>query len=135
MPYAVFVTGIMKIMWDLIPFILVCTSLLFAFGQMYMLNSIGHGRCPIDYDASAEGSNEFCSLNYSLFKTYGLFVGGIDIEDYADNPLMLGISIVFGYLITIILLNVVIAIVSDSWGKVMDESKEIVRKRLEKNAV
>ena len=125
LPFAVFVSGIIKIICDLVPFLMVSLFVLLMFGEMYVLDGMAHGGCTMQ---GSDSTTDFCTVGNSLIKTYELFVGGIDVGDYADTPLMKTVSILFGFLVSIILLNVVIAIVSNSWNSVMEESKKVVSK-------
>eukprot|EP01083_Nonionella_stella_P145294 454996_1 len=63
-------------------------------------------------------------MGSSIYTTYGQFVGGIELEDYAESFLVKVLSIAFGLIVGIILLNVVIAIVSESWTKSRVESEK-----------
>ena len=128
MSFATFVGGIVKIIFDLTPFIVVSVLILMAFGEMFamtMLIERGDECSAKDYAHS--NLTEFCSFQDSLFITYGLFVEGIELDFYAqENNVVRGISMVFGFLVVIILLNVVIAIVSESWGEAVKQGKEVV---------
>ncbi len=134
--FAVFVSGIFKIIKDLVPFFVVSIFVLTAFAQMFLLEHIANDRCGSDagtqesrYLRNADGGNTtgtLCTLEDSFYVMYGLFVGGIEIEDYSETALMGGIAVFFGFLVAIILLNVVIAILSNSWDDVMKESKRVV---------
>jgi hypothetical protein len=104
-----------------------------GFGEMYNIDSLASGECrnpTSDFDMRGlaktnDGSLEFCTFGDSLFSTYALFVGGIEMADLASTTTMKMISIAFGFFVAVILLNVVIAIVSNSWDSVADEGKEV----------
>lgn len=137
-----FVSGILKIVRELVPFLLVSLLVLVLFGEMFTLGALNSDECqqsslsapslsPSSSPScvpSTEEFTEFCTLADSLYTTYGLFIGGgtISIEKMNKNPLLVFLSVLFGLIIGIILLNVVIAIVSDSWNSAVMESKEIV---------
>lgn len=120
--FAIFVNGLMTIVGDLIPFLIVTLIMLLAFGEMYMVDSLANGTCA----NSEEGGLSFCTFGGALFSTYALFVGGIAIEEFASTTTMRIISIAFGFFVAVILLNVVIAIVSSSWESVSEKGKEVV---------
>ncbi len=134
--FAVFVSGIFKILGDLVPFVVISFFVLVAYADMLKLESFANHRCE---ESTTEGGDnhlptpmpsaapvKFCSLEDSLFSTYGFFVGGMDVEGYAESPLMMGISISFTFLGSVILLNVVIAILSTSWETVTGNSVILV---------
>ncbi len=123
--FAIFVSGLIGIIYDLIPFMIVTVILLVAFGEMYMVDSISNGQC-IEQDGE-NGASPFCTFNDGLFQTYALFVSGIEMQDFADTRTMRVISIAFGFFVTVILLNVIIAIVSSSWDSAAERGKESVR--------
>jgi len=120
--FSIFVSGLMTIIQDLMPFLIVSFVLLVGFGEMYNIDSLASGVCrnPIN-----DGGISFCTFGDSLFSTYALFVGGIEMADLASTTIMKVISIAFGFFVAVILLNVVIAIVSNSWDSVAEEGKEV----------
>ncbi len=129
MSFATFVGGIFKIVTDLIPFIVISTLILMAFGEMFFVDMLGEkGGCNGDVDVDFDPATDFCSFVDSLFVTYGLFVGGIELDVYANAaPRIRVIAVIFGFLVAIILLNVVIAIVGKSWDEVVQRGEEVVR--------
>eukprot|EP00979_Chaetoceros_neogracilis_P003886 scaffold672_cov214-Chaetoceros_neogracile.AAC.2 len=131
--FSIFVSGLITIIQDLMPFLIVTFVLLMGFGEMYNIDSLASGECrnpTSDFDIRGlaktnDGGLEFCTFGDSLFSTYALFVGGIEMADLASTTTMKMISIAFGFFVAVILLNVVIAIVSNSWDSVADEGKEV----------
>ena len=127
MSFGTFVGGIFKIITDLFPFIAISSLILIAFGEMFSMTLLID---QIDRGEECKSSNftDFCSFKESFIITYGLFVEGIDFgQFYANkNNIMLRISIAFSFLVAIILLNVVIAIVSESWNEAVKHGKEVV---------
>jgi hypothetical protein len=122
--FAIFVSGLISIIHDLIPFLVVSLLLLVAFGELYMVDSITNGECV--NQGMGNGTSPFCTFQDGLFWTYALFVSGIEIQDFASTTAMRIISIAFGFFVTVILLNVIIAIVSNSWDSVNEQGKEVV---------
>jgi hypothetical protein len=116
-----FVTGILGIGRGLMPFLVVSLLILLLFGVIFRLGSLNSGIC----QQFPHNTTEFCTFEDSLSTTYGLFLSGIDIEDYVNNPIMRVLSIAFGLIVGIILLNVVIAIVSNSWNEAIKEAEEL----------
>jgi len=121
--FSIFISGISKIIVDLTPFFGVTMLLLIAFGEMYMADNLANGRC--DKEDGVEVETKFCSVGESLLSTLDFFMGGISLAENADSGIMTTISIIYGFLITIVLLNVVIAIVSDSWAIVHEQGKNV----------
>lgn len=119
--FGIFVSGLVTIVMDLIPFLIVSLLILVAFGEMYNVDSIAQGLC---LQESNEALN-FCTSESSLFSMYAFFVGGIELGDLSSTTTMKVISIAFGFFVAVVLLNVVIAIVSKSWDTVTEEGKEI----------
>jgi len=119
--FSVFISGMSKIIWDLIPFLGVTLLLLMAFGEMYMAENWANGRCGNDDGNEAT----FCSFGESMISTFDFFLGGIPISEYSDSRMMTIISIFYGFLVTIVLMNVLIAIVSASWAGVHQQGKEV----------
>ena len=117
-----FVNGILRIAQVLVPFLVVSLFVLLLFGEVFRLGSLNSGVC----QQSSNNAAEFCTFGNSLYTTYGQFVGGIELEDYDETSLMKVLSGVFGLIVGIILLNVVISIVSESWTGAVVDSKEVV---------
>ena len=69
-----------------------------------------------------------CTIGGSIYSMYALFVDGIELENegFNETTVKKGISIAFGILVAVILLNAVIAILNSSWEKVMKESQRVV---------
>mmetsp|Transcript_9104 Transcript_9104/g.13140 ORF Transcript_9104/g.13140 Transcript_9104/m.13140 type:complete len:837 (-) Transcript_9104:121-2631(-) len=116
-----FVNGILRIAQVLVPFLMVSLFVLLLFGEVFVLGSLNSEVC----QQSFHNTTDFCTFGNSLYTTYGQFVGGIELEDYDESSLMKILSGVFGLIVGIILLNVVIAIVSESWTGAVVESKEV----------
>lgn len=120
--FSIFVSGLVTIITDLIPFLTVSVVLLIAFGEMYRVENLGNGSCSLPQE---EGSLSFCSSGRALFSTYAMFVAGIEMQDFSSTSTMMLVSIFFGFFVAVILLNVVIAIVSTSWENVAEKGKEV----------
>jgi len=100
LPFAEFVGGMLNIMITLIPFLVVALLILCAFAFMYY--TLGVGQC--------ESIPEFCTMNSALPTTLEYFFNG------PEQTRWWALDLLFGLIIVIILLNVVIAIVSDEWS-------------------
>ena len=127
--FAVFVGGILNIISDLIPFIVISSLILMAFGEIFAVTLLNERKeeCNVEDHSEFNSMTDFCTFQDSLFITYGLFLEGIGLEFYSQaGSMMRIISMVFGFLVVIILLNVVIAIVSKSWSKAVEHGEEVV---------
>jgi len=112
LPFARFVGGLIMIFRDVIPFIIVSLLLLSAFIYASLVN--------IKYD---------CESYSKCFVT--MFSNVFDFSPSEENSITL--DIIFGVLIIIVLMNVLIAIVSQSWATAVKESTKFFWKcRLQK---
>eukprot|EP01083_Nonionella_stella_P098950 278317_1 len=91
--FLIFVSGLMTIIQDLMPFLIVSLVLLVGFGEMYNIDSLANGECR---NPTNDNGMFFCFFGDSLFSTYALFVEGIAMADLASTTIMNGISIAFG---------------------------------------
>ena len=112
-PFSKFVSGVVKIMLALVPFLVVNTLALFTFSFMYFVKGHEFEEQTIDYPM--EKVNSFASKTSSFHTVFGRVAGG---AEGTSNSL----DYVFGVIIIIILLNVVIAVVSDEWAKAVEEA-------------
>lgn len=109
LPFALFATGIINILRTLVPFFSTSVLILIAFAQKYRID-VNFSNVTIE-----EGSiHDNCQGTFwtCILGVLQGFFGGPDATASLTD-------IVFGVLVAIVLLNVVIAIVSDSW----EESK------------
>ena len=126
LPFSTFVLMIKAIVVDLIPFLTVLIIILFMFmHSFYLLLSDKeldfHDDAPHPYDTSWAGI-------WTLYKT---LLGDFDTDAYPDGftSILFGI---FSFGVMIVLLNVLIAIVSDTYDMVLVNSSELFwRSRLE----
>jgi hypothetical protein len=115
--FSIFVSGLISIITDLIPFLTVSVVLLIAFGEMYHVENLGNGSCSLL--PQEEESLSFCTTGRALFSTYAMFVAGIEMQDFSSTSTMMLVFVV------VVLLNVVIAILSTSWENVTEKGKEV----------
>ena len=125
MSFALFVTGLLRILKDLIPFTLVLIIILLMFSEMLRL--IVSSECR--HDSGMD--DEFCERGDSLLATYGYFVEGVSVDEYVEtnSAAMITTIIIFAFFVVVILLNVVIAIVSDSWQDAKRKGPRVVSLR------
>ena len=67
----------------------------------------------------------FASIKNLALRLVGMTLGEYDVDDYSESWLMLTYFMSYMLLMTIIMLNVLIAIVSDSYDSVMIRSKKL----------
>jgi hypothetical protein len=105
LPFSEFYTGLVAIIQALAPFFLVTALIIVAFTAAY--------RLLVKYDSAYENAYPDCGKSFQeciiSFVMHGFFEGLEKTERIPD--------ILFGAFITIILLNVSIAIVSNSWSE------------------
>ena len=100
-----------------------------AFGEMFAVIMMKKkGECNVEDNSEFNYLTDFCSYQTSFSISYGLFVRGLNLgEVYTQiSPVMRSISFLFGFLVTIILLNVAITMASSSWAQVASRGKEVV---------
>ncbi len=92
LPFARFVGGLLMIFHTLVPFFIVSSLLLLAFTYGFRVQ--GQEECPTIHECYA-------------WTLQGFFSGADDTDDFLD--------VLFGVIAIVVLLNVVIAIVSEAW--------------------
>jgi len=114
LPFSEFYTGLVAIIQALTPFFSVTALILVGFTASL--------RLLVKYESSYEKAYPECSKSFHeciiSFVMHGFFVG-LDMTEKIPD-------ILFGFFVTVILLNVSIAIVSDSWSKAQRDSKQNV---------
>jgi hypothetical protein len=92
------------------------------FSSLALLVVIANSKSTVDTLAcSAESDTEaFCEYGSAFLKVYAMFVGGTDgnlLTTETDTNLLV-LSIFYSFLFSIIMLNVLVAVIFDAWGKV-----------------
>jgi Ion transport protein len=119
-----FILALIQILGDMRYFMLVLLVILFMFGDMMHI-AVGtkdNGQFCVQNMAAGTLSppaEDFCSPDQSDYylRMYALLLGNFELDDYKDTKGMTAIFIVFTLIGVIILLNVLIAIISDSYEK------------------
>lgn len=109
--FAVFVSGIINIIYKLVPFLVISTLILSTFAQMYLILKIKTRKLDSFKDA--------IWLTYSEFLAFsGLF--------YEDDPELEDkiITGVFGFFVVVLLLNIVIAVATTAWEGVTKRGRD-----------
>ena len=98
----------------MIPFSIGVVIILVAFAQIYVIENVAQGLC------DGDDIGDLCQFSSAMKTMYDMFLDGISMSDMSETPAMFVISAVFGFIVTILLLNIVIAIVSSKWNQVYD---------------
>lgn len=122
--FSKFVSGVIRIVWAVIPFLVVSGVTLFTYSFMYFVQEQDQNKnisglenktadiVPLE-DAAVDES--FASLLPSFQTVFEKFAGG------AKESLS-ALDFFFGIIVVIVLLNVIIAVVSDEWAKADEEA-------------
>lgn len=115
LPFSVFVSGFTMILLYMIPFGITTFLMLGSFAEMYFKSAFETSVCTEDIDAS-----EFCIYKEAFLKVYVMFVGGIDSSLLTTDTQtgLFWISIFYAFIFSIVMLNVLVAVIFDAWGKV-----------------
>mmetsp|Transcript_12589 Transcript_12589/g.19155 ORF Transcript_12589/g.19155 Transcript_12589/m.19155 type:complete len:867 (-) Transcript_12589:550-3150(-) len=120
--FAVFVGGVFYVVQRLAAFLLALGVILLAFAQMFLIVYTETGICKLDGDEFPH-----CTFNLSLLKVYTMLMGEIGDETrYETSRVAQFLYVVFAFLVVILLSNVLIAIVTDSYGIIKNDRANIV---------
>ena len=121
--FAVFVGGVQYVLRRLVAFLaaLACVLLAFAF-MFYYVYSMTPFCVPND-----EGKYAFphCLISTSLLRVYSMMMGEVDDRIYQTNVSQI-LYVLYAFLVIILLSNVLIAIVTDSYGVIKNERAAMV---------
>jgi len=128
---AIFVAALRRIIIKLIPFLVTTLLLVFGFAHMFYIANISHGNCAeIPPDEEISEDNWTCDLSANYFMALSMLLEGAHYY-LVENPIRFTeptsnsvLSIVFAFLIIIILLNILIAIISDVFSEVREKGTE-----------
>lgn len=89
---------------------------------MYYKSTTGRPSCSPDEDP-----REFCNYGASFLKVYSMFVAGIDptLLTVETEQYLLVLTIFYGFFFAIIMLNVLVAVIFDAWGRVSPDGERI----------
>jgi hypothetical protein len=143
--FSVFVSGVFYVARRLIPYMVALVCFLFLFTQMFFTvfrgSSYTYKECPknplgqhiFDDDIilerqCGEDKNEtpFCDLWSSFLRVYTMFLGEVDETDFTDSEAATWFFGIFMFLMVILLANVLIAIVTDSYKVIQDREAAAV---------
>lgn len=127
--FSVFVGATIKIMSLLVPFLVATFVILAMFATMFYIsalgtsNELGTNNCNnLDQDGAHAS---FCSFQDAMIWVYSLSIGGLETSHfYSDSPILGRILLIaFSFIVIILLLNIIIAIVTDGYQVVNAEAE------------
>ena len=123
--FAVFVGGVFYVVRRLAAFLIAVGVILLAFAQMFYFVYVFTPVCD-----SLDGSVctfPHCTFQNSLLKVYTMMMGEVNTETrYSANLTAQCLYLVYGFLVIILLSNVLIAIVTDSYEIIQNDRAAIV---------
>jgi hypothetical protein len=131
--FAVFVGGVFYVVKRLAAFLLALGVILVAFAQMfttvyqktdYCIDKVTQTVAEVAGDCLVD--TPFCSSWSSFLKVYTMLLGEVDETDFRDSRFATILFAMFMFLVVILLANVLIAIVTDSYGVIKNERAAIV---------
>ncbi|KAL7568622.1 hypothetical protein ACA910_022723 [Epithemia clementina (nom. ined.)] len=116
---ATFILALSQILFDIRFFLLVLAVCVFMFGDMFHLAVSEKGNGTFCENNPEYGAMEdFCASSWeSYLRVYAILVGDIQLDDLTQTPGTVILFVLFTLFGVIILLNVLIAIISDSYEK------------------
>merc|ERR1712196_540546 len=114
---ATFVLALFQIFDDMGSFMVVLIMLLMMF--LHGIFIYAH------HKGMGSDVESFASIKNLALRLVGMTLGEDDVDDYSESWLMLTYFMSYMLLMTIVMLNVLIAIVSDSYDSVMIRSKKL----------
>jgi len=133
--FAVFVSGVLHVVRSLGPFMLALLIILLAFMQMFFTvfrqtgycNGFDNEKAFVDEcDPESSEPYRFCSSWRTLLSVYTMLLGEVDESDFESSSAATFLFVVFVFLVVILLANVLIALVTDSYGVIRNERAAIV---------
>jgi len=116
-----FILALFQILKDLRSFAVVLVVVIFMFGDMFYIavSTKDNGEFCTDGGTELGGpATDFCDSGVSSYlRVYALLLGDFELNDYKDTTAMTILFIVFTLFGVVILLNMLIAVVSDSYER------------------
>lgn len=139
--FAVFVGGVFYVVQRLAAFLIALALILIAFAQMFHTVFQRSEYCATqpydepgvtfldiveDTQCAANQSRPYCDFWESFLRVYTMLLGEVDETQFESSGVALALFIVFMFLVVILLANVLIAIVTDSYKVIQDQRAAIV---------
>lgn len=120
MQLATFVLAILQITKDVLWFVAILLVLVVAFSQMFF-TLLAPSSC-----ATGDASARQCQQSEYLLQAYTILLGEFDLNrDSYSTGFSVFLVVVYSFLVTVVLLNVLIAIASDSYEKCLLKSQKL----------
>ena len=126
--FAVFVGGVMYVVQRLVAFLIAMGVILLAFAQMFYFIYLDTEICAASTDPEMDSCLfPHCTFEGSLLKVYTMMMGEIGDETrYSTSVTAQILYVFFAFIVVIILSNVLIAIVTDSYEIIQNDRAAIV---------
>ncbi|KAL7542620.1 hypothetical protein ACHAXR_012331 [Thalassiosira sp. AJA248-18] len=125
--FSVFVSGVFYVVQRLAAFLLALCVILLMFAQMFYIVYAETELCQCGTDNPDASPFPHCTFQNSLLKVYTMLMGEIGNEmRYSTVPVAQFLYFAFAFLVVILLSNVLIAIVTDSYGVIKNERAAMV---------
>jgi hypothetical protein len=130
--FAVFVGGVLHVVQRLAAFLAALVVILVAFSQMFLTVFRQTPYCTNppdvagDADKWCEDYRPFCAFWTSFLSVYTMLLGEVDEEKFQSSKVATFLFCLFMFLVVILLANVLIAIVTDSYKVIQYERAAIV---------
>jgi hypothetical protein len=125
--FSVFVSGVFYVVQRLAAFLLALFVILLMFAQMFYVVYAESTMCACTEENTDANPFPHCSFLSSLLKVFTMMMGEIGNEmRYSTLPVAQLLYVVFSFLVVILLSNVLIAIVTDSYGVIKNERAAMV---------
>lgn len=125
--FSVFVSGVVYVVNRLKAFLMALLVILLAFAQMFFIVYAESPYCQCTNDNPDADRFPHCTFMESMLKVYTMLMGEIGNEmRYSTSYVALILYYLFTFLVVILLSNVLIAIVTDSYGVIKNERAAMV---------
>ncbi|KAL7482382.1 hypothetical protein ACHAW6_008048 [Cyclotella cf. meneghiniana] len=125
--FSVFVSGVIYVVQRLSAFLLALGVILLMFAQMFYIVYAETEPCECGKNYTEANAFPHCSFPDSLLKVYTMMMGEIGNEmRYSTSGVAQFLYVAFAFLVVILLSNVLIAIVTDSYGVIKNERAAMV---------
>jgi len=136
--FAVFIRGVLYVIRRLLAFLVSLGIILLAFAQMFYTVFQQTDACKSDssdpdYDivleqvrCDASTLEPYCTYGNSFLSVYTMLLGEVDDTQFKGSRVGTTLFIIFMFLVVILLANVLIAIVTDSYRVIQDQQAAVV---------
>jgi ankyrin repeat protein len=123
--FAVFVGGVFYVVKRLAAFLIAVGVILLAFAQMFFFVYVKTALCERPQGSACTFAH--CTFQSSLLKVYTMMMGEINsVTRYSSNLMAQVLFVAYGFLVVILLSNVLIAITTDSYDIIQGDRAAIV---------